>query len=76
MRYIDMTPAERLAKYEEFAEAHEIHVIGFVNRPWSGSWDDRKAAKHADYCKREMAFIERCARSKGDEWAQPRKRRA
>ena len=73
MRYIDMTPAERLAKFNDLADAVEIHITGFVNRPYRGSFDDRKAANHSDKCGREMAFIERVARSQGDEWAQQKK---
>jgi hypothetical protein len=69
--YKDMTAAERKAKYDDFAEAVEIHIQCFAIRPVRGRGNrhDAAAERHAAYCEREMGFIARVAKSCGDEWA-------
>lgn len=69
MRYIDMTPAQRLAAFEEQAEAVMVSEDCFAVRPYRGSYWCRKAKAHEDKCRREMSFILRIAKSRGDEWA-------
>lgn len=68
MKYIEMTPAQRQAKYEEYMEAVMVSQDCFALRPYRGSYWCRKAKAHEDRCAREAAFILRIAKARGDEW--------
>ncbi len=68
-RYVDMTADERRAAYAGQREAVEVHINAFVNRPYRGSYDDDRCVRHQEACHREAAFILRCAKSRGDQWA-------
>lgn len=72
--YKDMTATERQSKYDDFAEALEIHIQYFAVRPVHGRGNrhDIAAERHATYCEREMMFIKRVAKSCGDTWAKGR----
>lgn len=70
--YKDMTPAERQAAYNEYAEAVEVHVTCFAIRPPYGSREDRLAIKHADFCAGRMRLIAAVARKAGDAWVTKR----
>ena len=59
-RYIDMTTEERLAAHQENGMA--LLAIEACRSP---------SPKAVSMLVREMAFIERVARSRGDRWAQP-----
>lgn len=58
-RYIDMTPEERLAVHQQNGEA--LLAIEACRSP---------SPQAVRTLVREMAFIERVARSRGDRWAQ------
>jgi hypothetical protein len=69
MLYKDMTSEQRLAAYNEQIAALEIHVQGFVARPSTGSYYDRKAWADKERANKEASFILRVAKSRGDAWA-------
>jgi hypothetical protein len=69
MLYVEMTPAQRKAKADDLREAIEVHIMAFARRPFSGSYDDRRCMAHKESAKRELAFLTRVARSRGDAWA-------
>lgn len=70
MKYIEMTSEQRLAAFEEQAEAVQISEDCFARRPYRGSYWCRKAKAHEDKCRREMTFILRIAKSRKDKWAE------
>ena len=68
-KYIDMTAAERQAAYNDLAYAYEIHADAFTLRP--SGFGNRRCAAYRDFerVEREMGFLMRVSRSRGDAWA-------
>lgn len=74
LRYIDMTPDQRRAAYDELREAVCILQDDFCATPWrNGTRAHNKAWAYKEKCEREAGFLKRVARSRGDEWAMPQK---
>ena len=69
MRYIEMTTAQRQAAYADLQQAFDIHADAFTLNP--RGFGSMRCAAYRDYCKveREMGFLMRVAKSRGDAWA-------